>query len=98
MNAHENLVNQSEIVGGSDRNFGLVFTVVFLLIGVYPLLDEKPVLYVPLGISALFFATALIKPGSLGILNRIWSKFGLLMSVVMNPIILGFIFIDSMLL
>jgi hypothetical protein len=93
MSTHENFTDQGEKTSGSDRNFGLVFAVVFMAISVYPMLDGESLLEVPAGISAFFLVLALTAPCFLGPLNRLWTKFGLLISTIMNPVILGVIFL-----
>jgi hypothetical protein len=92
MSAHEELNREEEIIGSSNRSFGLVFTVVFLIIGLIPLIGSGSVRIWSLGLAALFLLASFIKPGILQPLNNLWTRFGLLLSKVMNPIILGLLF------
>jgi len=78
--------------GSSDRFFGLVFTVFFLIVAVWPLLHGKSLR--PLGFVAagIFLTLALTVPVLLAPLNRLWTKFGLLLHRITSPIILGIMF------
>lgn len=78
---------------GTDRTFGLVFCVLFLGIGLWPLVNGKTAFLWALAISGVFCLLAAIHPRALGPLNRLWFHFGLLLGRVMNPIILGIMFI-----
>ena len=71
----------------------MVFTVVFLLIGLWPLLGELPVRSWALVIAGCVFAITLIAPRLLRPLNLIWFKFGLLLHKIVNPIIMGLLFV-----
>ena len=78
---------------GSDRAFGLVFTIVFLIIGCFPILSgNQP--YVPVLIIAGAFALpTLIKPMLLHPLNIVWFKFGVLLHKIVSPMILTLIYV-----
>ena len=89
---HERLNDQSDIKSASDRSFGVVFSAVFLIIGVWPLFWGKDVRIWCLCIAIGFFAMTLLKPQFLGPLNRIWAAFGAVLHKVVNPIIMGFLF------
>lgn len=93
MDAHEKHKNRGgEIQGGSNRSFGIVFMVVFLLLGGYPLLDGAPPLGWALVTGLVFGLLAGLFPAWLGPLNRLWTRFGLLLSRIVNPIIMAGIF------
>jgi len=78
--------------GSSDRGFGLVFTGVFLVIGLAPLLHDRPMRIWSLAVAAAFLAVALVRASLLAPLNRLWTRFGLLLHKVVNPIVMGAIF------
>jgi hypothetical protein len=78
--------------GGSDRSFGLVFTALFLLIGLAPLLHGRGVRYWSIAIAAAFLVVALARPALLGPMNRLWTQFGLLLHKIVNPIVMGLLF------
>jgi hypothetical protein len=78
--------------GSSNRSFGLVFAGFFALLGVVSLVKghERPWLwFVP---AFGFGVTALVVPSWLALLNRMWTRFSLLLSHVTQPIILGLLF------
>jgi len=92
MQTHEDLRRDETLKTSSDRFFGLLFFVVFLLIALLPLLKGKPPHLVLLGIAMAFLAIALIVPRWLAPLNRLWMKFGELLHHIVSPIILGIMF------
>ena len=81
-----------EVKLSSNRNFGVVFFIVFLLIGLYPLLKGNDLRIWSLIISFIFLALGLINSRTLTPLNRLWFKFGLLLGKFISPIIMGIIF------
>lgn len=89
---HENFSRPEEKAGSSDRSFGLVFTAAFALIALSPLRHGNPVRIWALVVSGVFLLLALTIPAVLHPLNLLWSRFGLLLSKVTNPIILGVMF------
>ncbi|MDP6175569.1 MAG: SxtJ family membrane protein [Rhodospirillales bacterium] len=84
---------RQEMVGGStDRAFGLVFVVVLLIIACWPLFDGATPRPWWLATAALLALIAFIRPGLLAPFNRAWTKFGLLLHKIVNPIIMGLVF------
>jgi Saxitoxin biosynthesis operon protein SxtJ len=78
---------------GSSRSFGIVFAVVFTIIGCWPLLTSGPVRLWALVVAALFLSLALAAPKALAPLNRHWMKFGLLLGRIVSPIVLFLVYI-----
>ena len=89
---HERLVREEKVQGSSNRAFGVVFTVVFAIIGLWPLIGDGTVRVWSLAISLTFLALALLWPVVLTPLNRLWTRFGLLLHHIVNPIIMGLLF------
>ena len=90
---HEPVHSNRKVVVGSDRNFGLVFTFVFLFIGlVRTVLHAEPPRWWALGLALAFCSTALLVPHLLQPLNRIWFRFGLVLHEVINPFVMGIVF------
>ena len=81
-----------EIKISSNRSFGTVFFIVFLLIALYPLLKGNDLRIWSLLISFIFLALGLINSKILTPLNRLWFKFGLLLGKFISPLIMGIIF------
>jgi len=90
--AHEDLTREELVEGSSDRNFGLVFAVVFLLIAAWPVLHGQPLRWWAIGIAAVFALLAFVKPALLAVPNRLWTKLGVLLGKVVSPIALGILF------
>lgn len=82
---------------GSSRSFGLVFTVVFALIGLYPLLSDNPVRIWSLIIAGIFLIISILAPKLLKPLNILWFKFGLLLGRIINPIVMLVIYVVTIL-
>ena len=89
---HETLTRDEEIKTSSDRAFGIVFTVVFAIIGLWPLINGETPRIWAMSIAGLFLAAALIRPTILAPLNRLWTKFGFLLHRVTNPLLMGVVF------
>ena len=82
----------SEIKISSNRSFGIVFFVVFLLVALYPLLEGSDLRIWSLIISFIFFALGLINSNLLTPLNKLWFKFGLFLGNFISPIVMGIVF------
>ena len=76
----------------SNRNFGIVFSVVFLIISLWPLLSQNDVRIWSLVISGIFLILGLINSKLLLPLNKIWFKFGILLGNFIAPIVMGIVY------
>ena len=85
-------MNQDDVKIGSNRSFGIVFFIVFLLISIYPLINSESIRIWSLIISLIFLLLGLINSKLLSPLNKIWFKFGLLLGKIISPIVMGIIF------
>ena len=81
-----------DIKVGSNRSFGIVFFIVFLLIATYPLLKGNDIRIWSLLISSGFLILGLINSKILSPLNKLWFKFGLILGKIISPLIMGVIF------
>ena len=81
-----------EIKIGSNRSFGIVFFIVFLLISIYPLLNNESIRFWSLTISLIFLILGIFNSKFLTQLNKIWFKFGILLGKIISPLVMGFIF------
>ena len=77
---------------GSNKSFGIVFFVVFLLISLYPLLNNESIRLWFLVASVIFLILGILNSKILSPLNKLWFKFGIFLGKVISPIIMGFIF------
>jgi hypothetical protein len=92
MTTHEDFSRDETPKGGSDRAFGIVFGVVFLLVALYPLLDAGAVRLWALVPAAVFLALALFRPALLAPLNVLWTRLGLVLHHIVNPLVLGLMY------
>ena len=76
----------------SNRSFGLLFFIVFLIIGFWPLLDNKDINYVFVSISVLFLILGLINAKILNPLNKFWIKLGDILGNIIAPIIMALVY------
>ena len=81
-----------EIKLGSNRSFGIVFFIVFVLIAIYPLINQGEVRIWSLIISFLFLFLGLLNSKILTPLNKLWFRFGLFLGKIISPIIMAVIF------
>ena len=89
---HEDYRKPNDVSASSDRTFGLVFAVAFSALGLWPTISGGYIRWWAISIAALFLIASLFKPKLLFPLNQLWTKFGLLLHKITNPIIMGFIF------
>ena len=76
----------------SNKSFGIVFFIVFVLIAIYPLINQGEVRIWSLIISFLFLFLGLLNSKILTPLNKLWFRFGLFLGKIISPIIMGVIF------
>ncbi len=90
--SHENLASKEVPQGSSDRSFGVVFGVVFLIIALWPLFSSGGVRVWAAIVSVAFFLAAFALPKILAPLNKLWMRFGLLLHHIVSPVVLGILF------
>ncbi|MDA7552083.1 SxtJ family membrane protein [Candidatus Pelagibacter sp.] len=83
---------KNKIKIGSDKSFGFVFCVFFLIISFWPLLNGNEIRIWSLVISVIFLIITLTKPILLSPLNKIWFKIGIFLGSIVSPIIMGIVF------
>jgi hypothetical protein len=76
----------------NNITFGLIFFVLFLIIGLYPLKSDGIVRIWSIILSLVFLIITIIRPNLFVFLNRLWIQFGLLIGKIISPIIMGFVF------
>ena len=82
----------SKIKISSNRNFGLVFFVIFLIVALWPLKYEEDIRLWSLVISIIFFILGVINSKLLTPLNKLWFKFGILLGSIVSPIVMGVVY------
>ena len=76
----------------SNRSFGVVFFVVFLIISLYPLINQESVRVWSLIISFIFLFLGILNSILLSPLNFIWYNFGLILGKFVSPVIMGIVY------
>ena len=83
---------EQQIKISSNKSFGIVFFIVFLIIALYPMIKDGDIRLWSLILSLIFLILGLINSIILTPLNRLWFKFGIFLGKIVSPIILGIIF------
>ena len=86
------LVDSDKIKISSNRSFGLLFFVVFLIVSLWPLTHEGSIRIWSVIISAVFLILGLINSKLLTPLNLLWFKFGMILGAIVSPIVMGIVF------
>ena len=83
---------KTRIKMSSNRSFGIVFFFVFLIISLWPLINENPLRVWSIFIAIIFLILGLINSKLLTPLNILWFKFGRLLGFIVPPIVMGIVF------
>ena len=92
---HENFGRPDEIVGPSDRSFGLTIAAILGIIGGGRLALGHSHSGWWLGAAAALALFALYLPAALGPINRAWLRFGFVLYKIVNPIIMALLFFST---
>ena len=76
----------------SNRSFGILFFIVFLIFGVWPLKNGENLNYYFIIFSGIFLLLGLLNSKLLSPLNKIWIKFGEILGVIIAPIIMALVY------
>tara|TARA_B100001057_G_C22627059_1_gene862895 strand:+ start:253 stop:633 length:381 start_codon:yes stop_codon:yes gene_type:complete len=76
----------------SNRSFGLLFFIVFLILGAWPLKNSGNLNYYLVGVSGVFLVLGLKNSKLLSPLNKAWIKFGEILGSIIAPIIMAFVY------
>ena len=76
----------------TNKNFGIVFFIFFLILSIYPILNNKILNFWFLFISLIFLILGLLNSNLLSPLNRAWFKFGVYLGKFVSPIVMGAFF------
>ncbi len=77
---------------GTNRSFGIVFFIVFLIISIWPLLSSNEIRIWSLIISFIFLILGIVNSKILAPLNKLWFKFGIFLGNIISPIVMGIIY------
>lgn len=99
---HEDFGRKDEVKSSSDRGFGLTVGGILLAIAavraglqLWSGADPGRVEGVLAGVGALLLVFGLAAPARLAPLNRAWTRFGLVLFKVVNPVVLGLIYLAT---
>ena len=81
----------------SEKSFGVVFSIVFLIVALYPLINFESLRIWALVVSIIFFLLAFLAPKILVLPNKLWFKFGLLIGSIVAPIVMAFVYFVTVL-
>ncbi|MDC0044638.1 SxtJ family membrane protein [Pelagibacteraceae bacterium] len=77
---------------GSEKNFGFIFSAIFLIVAFYPWLLDKDMRLWSIIISGLLIILSIFFPKTLILPNKLWFKFGIILGNIVSPIVMGIIF------
>ena len=81
----------------SPKSFGIVFSIVFLIVALYPLTNSEGVNIWALIVSAIFLSLAFAVPQVLVLPNKLWFKFGILLGSIIAPIVMALVYFVTVL-
>jgi len=81
----------------SPKSFGIVFSIVFLIVSLYPLTNFKGISIWALIVSIIFLLLAFLAPKILTLPNKLWFKFGILLGSIIAPIVMAFVYFATVL-
>ena len=76
----------------SNKSFGILFFIVFLIFGVWPLKNGENLNYYFIIFSGIFLLLGLLNSKLLSPLNKIWIKFGEILGTIIAPIIMALVY------
>ena len=76
----------------SNRSFGIVFFVVFLIIGLWPIINNGDIRNWSIIISAIFLILGLLNSKVLTPLNKAWFRFGIFLGNFIAPIVMAIVY------
>jgi hypothetical protein len=95
MTTNESTESHRKVTIGTERNFGIVFAILFVIVGLAPLYHGGAMRLWAVALGAAFLFCAFMAPRLLRPLNHLWFKFGLLLHHVVNPIIMGALYFGA---
>jgi hypothetical protein len=76
----------------SNRSFGIVFFIFFLIISLFPLFKHSNIRIWAMIPAIIFLILGLLNSPILSPLNKIWFKFGVILGGIISPIVMGIVF------
>ena len=85
-------MDSTKIILPSNRKFGYFFSLVFSLLAIYFYFNNSSFYLLSIILGVIFLLITLIKPEILLPLNKLWMRFGFLLSLFVSPLIMAIIF------
>ena len=85
----KNLIN---IKRKDNITFGILFFILFLVIGLYPLKSEGLIRIWSVVLSLIFLIITIIRPNLFTFINKLWIQFGILLGKIISPVVMGLVF------
>ena len=85
-------MSNSNIKIGSNKSFGIVFFLFFVIVSIFPLFKDEDIRVWSLIIAIIFLILGLLNSKILTPLNKIWFKFGILLGGFVSPVVMGIVF------
>ena len=85
-------MKNSNIKIGTNKSFGIVFFLFFLIVSLFPLFKNGNIRVWSLIIAIIFLILGLLNSKFLTPLNKIWFKFGILLGNFVSPIVMSIVF------
>ena len=76
----------------SNRSFGILFFIVFLGFGLWPLTKNQTINSVLISISIIFLILGVFNSKILSPFNNLWIKFGELLGRIVAPIVMALVY------
>ena len=76
----------------SNRSFGLLFFIVFLILGFWPLKSGESLNFYFFAISLIFLILGLINSKLLSPFNKFWIKLGVILGNIIAPIVMALVY------
>ena len=86
------IMNNDKLQMSSNKSFGIVFFVFFLIISLFPLFKDGNIRIWAMVLAIIFLILGLLNSTILNPLNKIWIKFGILLGTIISPIVMGIVF------
>tara|TARA_Y100001970_G_scaffold282739_1_gene396200 strand:+ start:681 stop:1073 length:393 start_codon:yes stop_codon:yes gene_type:complete len=85
-------MKQKEIKISSNKSFGLVFFVIFIIIALWPLLNNGNIRIWSIIVSIIFLILGLLNSKILTPFNKLWMRLGALLGIIVSPIVMGVVY------
>ena len=85
-------MNSNKIKISSNKSFGIVFFIFFMMISLYPLFKNGDIRVWASILAVIFLILGLLNSSFLNPLNKVWFKFGILLGNFVSPIVMGIVF------